>query len=154
MFEEATGPETCGVNPALSSTLIAFEMAREEKAKMEAAAKEAGARASALEEEAIRLILDLAEQAGSDRLSVVVNARRYSVSQKDYWSIPAAAREEVFPALREIGYGYLIQERVDDRSLTNTLNSIQEENGGTLPDDLAALPMSRYTKTALSSRRA
>lgn len=152
MFEEATAKNT--VNPALSSALIAYEMAKENKAKLEDAAKQAGAEVRALEEEVIGMLLDMSEQTGSDSLSVVVNARRYAVIQKDYYSIPAGARPEAFPALREMGYDYLIQERVDDRSLTNTLNEVAEANGGALPEEFDRLSLSKYTRTTLSSRRA
>ena len=138
---------------ALSSTILAYERAKENKVALDAAAKEAAAEAARLEQEVITLMLDHEEQTGADGLTVTVNARRYSVVQKNYWNIPAAARDEAFPALRDLGLGYLIQERVDDRSLTNVINEIAEADGA-LPDEYEQLHLSRYTKTTLSSRKA
>lgn len=150
MFEEIIGN-----SPTLSSALINYEMAKETKSKLEAALKDAAREVAELEDEAIALMLEQAECTGADGLTVMVNARKYSVTQKDYWSIPATAREEVFPRLRGMGLDYLIQERVDDRSLTNYINGVLEEpvNAGEMPEELAVLPLSRYTKTSLSSRR-
>lgn len=139
---------------ALASAVIAYEAAREQKSKLEAAAKEAAQEAARLEQEIISLMMDAAEDAGADGLTVTVNARRYQVVQKDYWNIPAAARDEAFPALRDLGLGYLIQERVDDRTLTNAINSLAEELGGELSEEYDQLHLNRYTKTTLSSRKA
>lgn len=149
MLEEAFGP----VMPSLQAALAAYEAAKEEKTRAEAAAKEAAAAAAELEQKVIDLMVMHAEQSGVDALTVTVNARRYQVVQKDYWNIPAAARGEAFPALRDLGLGYLIQERVDDRTLTRVLNEVTEEYGGTLPDEYGPLQLTRYTKTTLSSRK-
>lgn len=138
----------------LSDTIREYEKLKANKALLSDALKEANARLAQAESEVIALLLDQADQTGADDLKVVVDKRSYSVSRKDYYTIPAGMRERAFPMLRDLGLGDLIQERVDDRTLTNQLNAISADNGGVLPDDLAVLPCSVYTKTTLSSRKA
>ncbi len=77
----------------------------------------------------------------------------YSLSSKTYYNMPAADREQGFEMLRGLGLGFLIQERLDDRSLTNQLNAVAEENDGELPQEYAALPLTTYDKNKISMRK-
>jgi histidyl-tRNA synthetase len=109
---------------------------------------------NAAEAEVITSLLDLAEQTGAEKTRVTVNGRNYSVTVKSYYHIPKERCDQAFPTLRAFGLGHLIQEKVDDRSLTNELNAIAEQNGGLLPAEYDDIGMTSYDKPRLSSTRA
>ena len=118
-------------------------------------------RARVIQEEIDRLeleiISDMADMADGANLTLGnlkldINGRNYSVSVKEYFAIRAADRIEGYAALRAAGLGDLITERVDDRTLSNTLRVEIEQNGGAMPERFCDIPLSTYAKTTLSSR--
>ena len=118
--------------------------------------REINARIAEVERDAIALLLDMADASGMDdpgAFTVAVDGRRYGVTTKTYYNITADAREAAFAALREVGLGDIIVERVDPRTLTSTLEQIAEDNGGALPDEYAAIPMSVYSESKISDRK-
>ena len=121
--------------------------AEEMKAELEALNKEKDAD----EADVIAAILDAQEQTGVDGLGVSYEGRKYSVAVKNYYSIPKLKRDAAFEQMRCLGMGDLIQERVDDRTLTKELDGVFEENGGVFPPEYLPLfdNLTRYGKSAL-----
>lgn len=109
------------------------------------------------EKDAISILLDMAEASGMDdptAFTATLDGRCYGVTTKTYYSIKAADKDVAFAALRELGHGDLIVEKVDHRTLTNALAQIAEENGGELPEEYLEIPMSEFTETKISDRKA
>ena len=109
------------------------------------------------EKDAISILLDMAETSGMDAptaFTVTLDGRRYGVTTKTYYNIKAADRDVAFAALRELGHGDLITEKVDRRTLNSALAQIAEEHGGELPEEYQEIPMSEYTETKISDRKA
>ena len=113
--------------------IAAYEDLRAKAEEMKAQLEELTRRKDAAEADVIAAILDAQEQAGVQSLSFTYEDRRYAVSVKNYYTIPKANRDEAFERMRELGMGDLIQERVDDRTLTKELEYVLEENGGLFP---------------------
>lgn len=132
-----------------------YEMYRAQAEEADQAAKEAKALRDAAEREVINAMLQMAEDAGADDMTVTVGMFKYSASTKDYYAIPKDERDEAYELLRELGHGDLIVEKVDDRTLTKEMTGVKESNGDEFPaeyEPLLAL-MSRYTKPSLSRRK-
>lgn len=109
----------------------------------------------AAERDMIADMLDMAETAGLEdpsNFTVDVGGRRYGLIIKSYCSIRKDMRDQAFAALRELGLGDLIVEKVDDRTLTKALDELRDEDGF-LPDEYSAIPMSEYKKTTISDRK-
>ena len=138
----------------ISEKVRDYEFLREQQADMKANLSALTERVDAAEAEVIRLILDQEEQTGVDGLRITVDNRNYSVSSKDYFSIPKAQRDTAYPLLRDLGHGDLIVERVDDRALTKELKEVMEDNGGVLPPGYEALGLTQYMKPALRNVKA
>ena len=117
------------------------------KAELEALTRER----DVAEAEVIGAILDAQERSGVDGLHVSHDGRNYSVTVKHYYTIPKAHRDMAFEEMRNLGMGDLIQERVDDRTLTKELETVFEENGGEYPDEYTPLVqmLNDYGKTTL-----
>ena len=58
-----------------------------------------------------------------------------------------------FDVLREQGFGHLITERVDPRTLDSAMNNLTAENDGELPEELAEV-LSVYSELKVSKRKA
>lgn len=128
-----------------------YEALKDAKAEIDEQAKALAARLEAAEDALIHCILDANEATGTDG-KYTVGGRAYSVELKTYYRIPADRREEAFAAMRDtLNLADLIQERVDDRTLTKVLRGIQENNGGALPEEYDALGLATYDKTTLRS---
>ena len=126
------------------------------KAEIDELAKQAKERLDAAEADVISAMFDAAEASGLEdpgALRVAVDGYNYSVAIKQFWGISAADKDEGYDALRAVGLGDLITERVDDRTLTKTLASIAAENGGELPGEFQEIPMREYSKQTLSARK-
>ena len=136
---------------AIGSKIALYEELREKaeaaKAELDALTKQK----DAAEAEVIAAILDAQEQAGAEGLRVSYEGRNYSVTVKAYYSIPKPNRDAAFEMMRNLGLGDLIQERVDDRTLTKELETAREDAGGVLPDEYEDLlgMLSAYEKSAL-----
>lgn len=103
----------------------------------------------------ISAMLDLADAAGLEDPSgftVDVSGRRYGITIKPYYSIRKDKRDEAFAALRTLGLGDLIVEKVDDRTLTKALEEAADAEG-TLPPEYEILPVSVFEKTTISDRK-
>ena len=128
-----------------------------ERAAAEEVAKEVKARLDAAEQDVISAMFDVAEASGladPGALRVAVDGYNYGVTVKNMYSIAAADREEGFDALRAVGLGDIIVEKVDDRVLTKVLQEVAAEHDGILPDEYLAVPLKEFSKTTLSARKA
>lgn len=127
-----------------------YEAARSMVETAEAQLKELKAKRDALEGEVISTLLDIQEQTGAANMKIEYEGRSYSVSQKSYYTIPKQNRDAAFEQMRNLGMGDLIQERVDDRTLTKELEAVAENNGF-WEDEYSELldQLSVYTKGTL-----
>ena len=128
-----------------------YEALRTEAEDMKARLDELNKRKDAAEAEVIAAILDAQEQTGVEGLRVCWDGRNYSVTVKNYYTIPKPKRDEAFEMMRNLGMGDLITEKVDDRTLTKELEEVFEENGCTYPEEYIPLfeNLSNYSKSAL-----
>ena len=128
-----------------------YEDLREESEVMKSQLDEINRKRDAAEAAVISVILDTQEQTGVEGMRVGYDGRNYSVTVKNYYTIPKPKRYAAFEQMRNLGMGDLIQERVDDRTLTKELEAVYEENGGALPPEYDSLleNLSNYSKSAL-----
>lgn len=141
---------------AIGAKIEAYEQLRERADKLKDDLAELNSQKDAAEAEVIAAILDAQEQTGVGGMRVEYNGRKYAVTVQNYYTIPKAHRDDVLEMMRLLGMGDLIQERVDDRTLTNELEAATEENGGELPDMYSELvdSLAGYTKSTLMRRKA
>lgn len=140
----------------LSQKIRVMEETRAEKEALEETMKSLNELKDAQEREIIGAMMDIADASGLDsatQVSVVVDGRKYGVAIKSYYNIKAESRDEAFSMLRDLGMGDLIKESVDQRTLTSALAAAAEENGGSLPDEIAAIPMTVFDKTTITRRK-
>lgn len=143
-------------NDTLSNQIRTLAVLKAEKKRLAEDTKNNNGEIDMLERDIISAMLDLSEDAGLssvDDFTFIVDGRRYGVNTRPIYSIRAEDREMAFPLLREVGLGDLIQERVDDRTLSKTMVDIVETAGGVLPDEYTVIPMSRYDKQTISDRK-
>ena len=135
---------------AIGARIGRYEALRTQAEELKAQLDELNKQKDAAEAEVISAILDKQEECGTD-LRVSYEGRNYSVAVKNYYAIPKANRDAAFSALRGLGLGDLIQEKVDDRTLTKELETAREEAGGTMPGDYDELLelTTQYTKPTL-----
>ena len=140
----------------IGAKIEAYEQLRERADKLKDDLTELNRQKDAAEAEVIAAILDAQEQTGVGGMRVEYNGRKYAVTVKNYYTIPKANRDDVLEMMRLLGMGDLIQEREDDRTLTNELEAATEENGGELPDMYSELvgSLAGYTKSTLMRRKA
>lgn len=140
----------------LSDKLRTLQFLTDQKKAVDKTSKELSAQIEEQKSAILQEIIDQAETMGISAadFSVTVDGRKYGLTVKPYYSIRADDRERAFPMLRMLGLGDLIVERVDDRQLTRRLQEIAEENGGALPEDYDALPVSQFEKTDIYNRKA
>lgn len=127
-----------------------YEAARSMVETAEEQLKELKAMRDALEAEVISALLDIQEQTGATNMKIEYEGRSYSAAQKNYYTIPKQNRDEAFEKMRNLGMGDLIQERVDDRTLTKELEAAAEGNEA-WTDEYSELldQLSVYTKSTL-----
>ena len=135
---------------SIAAKIAAFEELRTQTDELKEQLSELNKQKDAAEAEVIRAMLDMEEETGT-AVRVGYEGRNYSVSVKQYYSIPKDKKDLAFICLRELGMGDLIQEKVDDRTLTKELSTIFEENGCQFPEEYENLfqCMSQYEKPAL-----
>lgn len=140
----------------LSDKLRTLQFLTDQKKAVDKTSKDLSAQIEEQKSAILQEIIDQAETMGISAadFSVTVDGRKYGLTVKPYYSIRADDRERAFPMLRMLGMGDLIVERVDDRQLTRRLQEIAEENGGALPEDYDALPVSQFEKTDIYNRKA
>jgi len=136
---------------AIGTKIQAYESLREQADELAAQLKELNARKDAAEADVIGAILDAQEQTGVEGLRISYEGRNYSVTVKNYYTIPKANRDAAFETMRNLGMGDLIQEKVDDRTLTKELEGVYENMGGMFPEEYDTLfcSLSTYSKSAL-----
>ncbi len=139
------------VSDTIGLKITAYEELREQADELKAQLDELNKRKDAMEAEVISAILDAQEETGVEALRINHAGRNYSVTVKNYYSIPKAQRDAAFEEMRNLGMGDLIQEKVDDRTLTKELETAREEGGGTLPEAYDGLVdmLTQYPKTTL-----
>ena len=76
----------------------------------------------------------------------------FCLTTKTRASAAAGVKNELFTALRDNGFGDLVQETVNANSLSSFAKEQIEENGDTLPDWLTGL-VNIYEKTTVSVRK-
>ena len=136
---------------AIGTLIGKYEALREQADELKAQLDALNKRKDAAEAEVITAILDIKEQTGAENMRIEYEGRNYSVTVKNYYTIPKPKRDEAFEVMRNLGMGDLIQEKVDDRTLTKELESVFEENGCTYPEEYGPLfeNLSSYSKSAL-----
>ena len=136
---------------AIGELIGTYESLREESEALKAQLDELNKRKDAAEAAVISTLLDIQEQTGAEHMRIEYEGRNYSVTVKNYYTIPKPKRDAAFEQMRNLGMGDLIQERVDDRTLTKELEAVYEENGGALPPEYDPLleNLSNYSKSAL-----
>ena len=139
------------VSDTIGLKITAYEELRAEAEVLKAQLDELNKRKDAMEAEVISAILDAQEETGVEALRINHAGRNYSVTVKTYYSIPKAKRDAAFEEMRNLGMGDLIQEKVDDRTLTKELEAAREEGGGELPEEYEGLAemLTQYPKTTL-----
>lgn len=120
---------------AIGMKIQLYESLREQADELKEQLSELNKQKDAAEADVISAILDAQEQTGVEGLRVNHEGRNYSVSVKQYYSIPKEKKDLAFICLRDLGMGDLIQEKVDDRTLTKELNTVFEENGCQFPEE-------------------
>ena len=139
----------------LTERIGALAQLKELKNEISENLKSCNAQIEQAEKEIIASMLDLADAAGLDdpsRFTVDVAGRRYGIKVKPFYSIRKDQRDEAFSALRTLGLGDLIVEKVDDRTLTKALEEAADEEG-CLPPAYSILPVSVYEKTTITDRK-
>lgn len=139
----------------LTERIGALAQLKELKNEIAENLKSCNAQIEQAEKEIIASMLDLADAAGLDDPSgftVDVAGRRYGIKVKPFYSIRKDQRDEAFAALRALGLGDLIVEKVDDRTLTKALEEAADEEG-CLPPEYSILPVSVYEKTTITDRK-
>ena len=135
----------------IAAKIAAYESLREQAEDLKEQLSELNARKDAAEAEVISAILDAQEQTGAENMRIEYDGRNYSVTVKNYYTIPKPQRDAALEAMRNLGMGDLIQEKVDDRTLTKVLESVYEENGCMYPEEYEPLfdSLSCYSKSTL-----
>lgn len=139
----------------LTERIDALAQLKELKNEIAENLKSCNAQIEQAEKEIIASMLDLADAAGLDDPSgftVDVAGRRYGIKVKPFYSIRKDQRDEAFAALRTLGLGDLIVEKVDDRTLTKALEEAADAEG-CLPPEYSILPVSVYEKTTITDRK-
>ena len=136
---------------AIGKLIEEYENLRTESEEKKAELDALNKRRDAAEAAVITAILDAQEQTGVEGLRVGWDGRDYSVTVKNYYTIPKPKRDEAFEQMRNLGMGDLITEKVDDRTLTKELEAVFEENGCTYPEEYGPLfeNLSNYSKSTL-----
>ena len=105
-----------------------------------------------MEQEIARQMVD------EEKPDTTVDGFKYSLQEKTRYS--KISEEKLmekglvfFDVLREQGFGHLITERVDPRTLDSAMNNLTAENDGELPEELAEV-LSVYSELKVSKRKA
>lgn len=134
----------------IAQKIAVYEELREQADAAKEELAELNRQKDAAEAEVISAMLDMEEETGTS-VRIGYEGRNYSVSAKNFYSIPKASRDLAFDQLRNLGMGDLIQEKVDDRTLTKELDTVFEENGCAFPEEYSPLfaLLNQYSKSTL-----
>lgn len=105
-----------------------------------------------MEQEIARQMVD------EEKPDTTVDGFKYSLQEKTRFSKISEERlmEKglvFFDVLREQGFGHLITERVDPRTLDSAMNNLTAENDGELPEELAEV-LTVYSELKVFKRKA
>lgn len=134
----------------IAQKIAVYEELREQADAAKEELAELNRQKDAAEAEVISAMLDMEEETGTS-VRIGYEGRNYSVSARNFYSIPKASRDLAFDQLRNLGMGDLIQEKVDDRTLTKELDTVFEENGCAFPEEYSPLfaLLNQYSKSTL-----
>lgn len=134
----------------IARKIAVYEELREQADAAKEELAELNRQKDAAEAEVISAMLDMEEETGTS-VRIGYEGRNYSVSARNFYSIPKASRDLAFDQLRNLGMGDLIQEKVDDRTLTKELDTVFEENGCAFPEEYSPLfaLLNQYSKSTL-----
>lgn len=118
-----------------------------QKKEHEDAAKEIGAEIEAVDQQMVQIMVDQ-EMQNFSRAGTL-----FYLNTKSYASPVAEKKPELFTALKDQGFGDLVKETVDSRSLSAFVNEQIEQNEDKLPDWLDGL-VSTFDKTSIGMRKA
>lgn len=110
-------------------------------------------------EELKNLEQEIAQQmVDEEKPDTTVDGFKYSLQEKTRYS--KISEEKLmekglvfFDVLREQGFGHLITERVDPRTLDSAMNNLAAENDGELPEEMAEV-LSVYSELKVSKKKA
>lgn len=105
----------------------------------------------AMEQEIAQMMVD------EEKPDTTVDGFKYSLQEKTIYSKLGEEKlqekgVEFFEVLREQGFGHLIVEKVDSRTLNSAMNNLVEEQGE-LPEELAEC-LSVYSQLKVTKRKA
>lgn len=134
----------------IAQKIAVYEELREQADAAKEELAELNRQKNAAEAEIISAMLDMEDETGTS-VRIGYEGRNYSVSAQNFYSIPKASRDLAFDQLRNLGMGDLIQEKVDDRTLTKELDTVFEENGCAFPEEYSPLfaLLNQYSKSTL-----
>lgn len=132
---------------SIKEAAAAYEAARNEKERCDAALKEANKALDAASDKLAEAMLE------EELASFKTEDATFSVVVKDYYRPDAARKPELYAALRENGLGGLVTETVNANTLSAAMREVAEDNGGELPPEYADL-VKVYSKTTISRRKA
>lgn len=141
----------------LGEQLRGLALLKAQKKEFDDALKRVKENITQQEKAIIKAMVDLSEEQDLDNpadFAVAVDGRRYGLTVKTYFSVPADRKHEIFQALRDLGQGDLIEESMDKGTLTNALAGIMKANNGLLPDEYAALNLSTFEDVKIFDRKA
>lgn len=125
--------------------IAAFIAAKEKAKEAEDKAKEAKAEAAEAEQELIAAMVE------EELDGIKAGDRMVSINTLSHFSFKSEDSEQVFEALRKIGLGDLVKEKVDQRTLSAALRE-QKEHGG-IPAELVGL-VNEYEQVKIGLRKA
>lgn len=147
----------------LCDLALEYEAKRSLVDELDSQLKDAKAEKEEAEAKLIQAILYAEEENGIDSLTVTAGGRKYGVSKKSYYRIPATNTDEAYQILRDLSLGDLIKETVDQKTLSSVLRAKSEEYMSEHPDSneefgaefepLLAV-IDKYDKTTLSRVKA
>lgn len=135
----------------LDALIREYQACLDEKAELAKATKENNEETAKLEQQICQVMID------EEKPSEVVDGYNYSLKQETYYSKIGEEKLcekgiDFFERLREQGFGDIIVEKVDPRTLNSTCKGIVEEQGE-LPEELSEV-ISSYEKLGISRTKA
>lgn len=135
----------------LRSLVSMYEDARAKKEELEATLKEAN---KALQEAETALSDEMLEE---DTPSITIGEYTYSFKNETKYNFVSAEKlaemgADKFQVLRDNGFGFLITERVDSRTLSSTMKEVAESDEG-IPEEIDSI-LSKFEVQGVGRRKA
>lgn len=129
-----------------------YKAALDEKERLAAATKENNKLVIQLEQELAKQMVD------EEKPDTTVDGFKYTLQEKTMYSKKseqdlAEAGLDFLDVLREQGFGDIIVERVDPRTLQSTMRACAEEHDGELPEELLEV-INVYPQLGIGKRKA